>query len=475
MAPGVQSLNKKAVREIAAIVGDAYVSTRQDVLLSYSVSASTGYDSVIPGAVVRPGTTLEVAEVLKVANKYRIPVTPRCGGSSLQAEVIPKEGALVVELMRLEDISLYEDLRSITVGAGITYGKLDKFLKRHGLWVPFYPGSSLSATVAGNVSVNGSGFGSGVFGCIGELVLGLEVVLPNGTVIRTGSEANPNAPGPFLRYSFGPDLTGLFIGALGSLGIITKVSLKTYRRIEHYYYNTYGFQDANSLEKFLLELKENEVNALWMAVYEGRILEFFLDMAGEEFGIPSHEWPPLVVSMTIGRHRPDQLDSDADITGRICERYGGHVIGIGELPKAEWEDRLRKWIRMSYLHGWAWRMLYHHQSISNWHKSIDVIWETLDEFGIIGHTAGLQSGHASYNFYPQLYFDPQDSEEEERVRKAHKAMAKKLFKAGAVPFKLAPYWVEGIEEMESYMRLIRTLKATIDPNGIMNPGVLGGI
>jgi FAD/FMN-containing dehydrogenase len=465
-------VDKEIVRELSKIVGEDYISTRKDVLLAYSTSASMSYETVLPGAVVRPGSTNELSEVLKITSKHKIPVTPRSGGSSLQGEVIPQPGGLVIELMRLDEITLYKDLRSVTVGAGITFGKLDKYLNQHNLWVPIYPGSSLVATFAGNVAVNGAGFGSGVFGCIAELVMGLEVVLPDGTIIQTGSEANPNAPGPFLRYSFGPDLTGLFIGSLGSFGIITKVSLKTHKRMQHVDYNTYGFDEAEKVERFLLELKQSDINAIWVAVYEGQILDFFLDMVGEEYGVPQYEWPPFTLSVAIGRIREDQLQSDMKAAKEVCLQLGGHVIGIKELPKGEWDDRMRELARSSYVHGWHWRILYHHQTPTNWHKSMEAVWAVMDEYSILGHTAGFQSGHASYNWYPQLYFDPQDKEEEERIREAHRDLAQRLFKTGAVPFKLAGYWVDGISEMDSYLRFLNKVKKHIDPNEILNPGII---
>jgi len=468
-------VDKKIVTELSKVVGKEYISTKKDVLIAYSTSASMSYENVIPDAVVRPGTTEEVSRVLKIANKYKIPVTPRCGGSSLQGEVIPHSNSLVIELMRLEDIVLYKDLRSVTVGAGVTFGKLDKYLNKHDLWIPFYPGSALAATLAGNVAVNGAGFGSGVYGCIAELVMGLEVVLPDGTIIQTGSEANPNSPGPFLRYAFGPDLTGLFIGSLGSFGIITKVSIKTHKRMRHIDYNTYGFNEVEKAERFLLKLKENDINAVWVALYEGRVLEFFLEMVGEEYGVPQHDWPTFTVSVAIGHVRKDQLQSDMKMAGSICEQLGGYVIGVKELPKAEWEDRMRELARSSYVHGWHWRILYHHQPPISWHKSMDAIWSVMDEYGVLGHTAGFLSGHGSYNWYPQIYFDPQDKNEEERVKEAHRELARRLFKTGAVPFKLAEYWKDAIEGMDDYMAFLKLIKKTIDPNNIMNPGVLGGI
>ncbi|MDH4214121.1 MAG: FAD-binding oxidoreductase [Candidatus Thorarchaeota archaeon] len=463
-------MDRHIVEKIAAIVGDEFVSTREDILLTYSVSASTSYEPVMPGAIVRPADTQQVSQVIKIANEYKIPVTPRSGGSSLQGEVIPIEGGLVIDLLRLDTIELYQDLRSVSVGAGINFGALDKYLNKHDLWVPVYPGSSLTASIAGNVAVNGSGFGSSRFGCIAELVLGLEVVLPNGEVIQTGSEANPNAPGPFLRYAFGPDLTGLFIGSLGEFGIITKVSLKIFKRMHYFDFNTYGFQTPQDAEKYILEAKENDVSMVWIAIYEGRILDFFLDMVGEEYGVPKHDWPPITVSVVIGRVREEQLESDILVAKQICEQVGGHVIGVRELPQNEWNDRMREFVRSSYVHGWHWRILYHHQTISQWHRTLEELWSVFDKFGILGHTAGFQSDHASYNYYPQLYYDPQDEEEENRVRAAHKELSTRIFKTGAVPFKLAPYWVDGISEMEPYFDFLRDLKQAIDPGNIMNPG-----
>ena len=468
-------MSGKMIKEFEEIVGSEFVSTRADVLLTYSQTASMAIEPVIPTAVIRPAKDTEVSQILKVANKYNVPVTPRSGGSSLQGEAIPKPGGIVVDMLRLEEITLYEDLRSVTVGAGVTFGKLDKFLARHDLFLPVYPESSLICTVAGNVAVNGAGPGSSLYGSIAEMVLGLEVVLPDGTIIQTGSEANPNAPGPFIRYAFGPDLTGLFIGSLGSFGIITKVSVKTFKRMKYFDYNMYGFDTAELAEKFLVEIKQNDINGLFTSLYSGEVLDLFMEMLSEELGFPPFEHSRRTVSMTIGRVREDMMESDAKLAREICENLGGKVLGVVEMPQQEWEGRFWNFVRASYLHGWHWRTLYHHQTPTNSHKSVDIIMEAMDKYRFLGHTAGFHTGHSSMNLYPHLYFDPQDKEEENKVVEAHKEIAKTLFRSGAVPFKLAEYWKDAIEDMDDYMAFLKLLKNTIDPSNIMNPGVLGGI
>ncbi len=468
-------MNHDIVEKLSSIVGEEFLSTREDVLLTYSSSASMAKIPVKPGVVLRPKNVEEVQEILKIANAQKLDVTVRSGGTSLQGEVIPKEDGIIIEMMRFKDIELFKDLRSVRVGAGVTYGELDKFLSEHGLWIPMTPESALSCTVAGNTAVNGAGPGSSLFGCTGDLILGLEVVLPNSEVIQTGTEANPHAPGPFLRYAFGPDITGLFIGSLGSLGVITSVSIKVFKRMEHFYYQTYGFDDLEKSEKFLIQLREWDVNTVFASIYEGAVLELFMEMLGDEYGIPPMEWPHRTVSLAIGRVRKDMMESDASKADELCKELGGEIIGVKELPIGEWDGRLWTFVRACYAHGWHWRTLYHHQTPTNSHRSVEEITKVMDKYGFLGHTAGFLTDHASTNMYPHLYFDPTDPEDEQKIVDAHDELAITLFKTGAVPFKLAPFWEGKMEGTERYMEFLKRLKHTIDPNNIMNKGVLGGI
>lgn len=469
-------MDEGIIKGLEAIVGSKFVSTRADVLLTYSQTASMAADPVLPEVVVRPANTNEVSQILRLANEHKIPVVPRSGGSSLQQEAIPKPGCIVIDMMRLTEITLHEELQSVAVGSGVTYGELDKHLAKRDLILPVYPESALVCTVAGNIAVNGAGPGSSRYGCTGEMVLGLEVVLPDGTVIQTGSEANPNSPGPFLRYAFGSDITGLFIGSLGSFGIITKASMKVFRRLKYFDYNMYGFDTVEQAEKFLIEIKENDINGVFTSIYSGDVLGLFWDLLAEELGLPTGlEFAHRTISMTIGRVREDMMMSDSKLAHEICESLGGEVLNVTELPQREWDGRLWDFVRACYVHGWHWRTVYHHQTPTNSHKSVELIEEAMDRYGFMGHTAGFHTGHTSMNMYPQFYFDPQDKEEEMKVRNACKELAKTLFRSGAVPFKMAEYWKHALEGMDDYMSFLRQIKNMIDPNNIMNPGVLGGI
>ena len=461
---------KEIAEKIRNIVGDEYVSDSLDVLLAYSVTASIGFDSYMPDLVVRPSNTEEIAEIVKIANEYRVPIVPRGGGTGLQAEALARRGGIILDLTRMDKIlDISEENLSVTVEAGVTFGKLDKALIERGLWFPIYPESSLSATIAGNVAVNGAGPGSALYGCIGEQVLGLKVVLPTGEVITTGSMANPNSPGHYLRYAFGPDITGLFIGSLGAFGVITEVALKIYKRPEEFRHVTYGFEKAKGAMEFLRQLLLNNISVLHACIYEGDMLTFFIEFLGEEYGIPQIEWPPYVVSLTIGG-RKDVVEHDYELMESIVTHIGGRNLNVPQFPRGEWMDRMRVYAKASYMHPFYWRILYHHAPIMRWDKAAEAIREILEKYGLLGHTSGLMSGR-SYNFYPHLYFYVDDKEAFEKVKQAHAELASKLLKIGCVPFKLAPYWIGEIKKLREYYDFLRKIKRVLDPNNIMNPGV----
>jgi alkyldihydroxyacetonephosphate synthase len=171
-----------------------------------------------PDLVVRPATDEEVAAVLRVANRHRVPVVPWGGGSGTQGACIPVEGGIVVDMTGMNRI-LEIDERSLTVTAeaGLNGGRLESELNRRGLMLPHYPASSDQATLGGYVAARGSGVLSTRYGKIEDLVLSLRVVTPTGEIVDTL---------PVPRHAVGPDLAQLYIGAEGTMGVISRVKLR---------------------------------------------------------------------------------------------------------------------------------------------------------------------------------------------------------------------------------------------------------
>jgi D-lactate dehydrogenase (cytochrome) len=169
-----------------------------------------------PDAVVYPESTAEVAAVLAYANEQRVPVVPFGAGTSLEGHVIPVDGGISLDLTRLTRIEIHAGDLSASAQAGVTRSALNRRAGEHGLQFPVDPGAD--ATLGGMAATNASGTTTVRYGGMRAHVLGLEVVLADGTVVHTGSRA--------FKTSAGYHLTSLFVGSEGTLGVITELVLR---------------------------------------------------------------------------------------------------------------------------------------------------------------------------------------------------------------------------------------------------------
>jgi len=230
--------------KIENIVGTRYVSDSKVVCYSYSMNCDTVLQGV-PDVVVRPHSSEEISEILKIANQEKIKVIPRGGGADLTGGAKPiGDGGIVLDLTRMNKI-LDIDLKNqiVTVETGISWSELCEQLSREG--IGYYtgstgPASGFSATVGGGLSNNSvGGGGAAMYGNITEQCVGLEVVLPTGEIIYTGAKANSFCERPFTRFGLGADYSGMFLGDVGIHGIKTKASLNLYPLPEYAAYSTY--------------------------------------------------------------------------------------------------------------------------------------------------------------------------------------------------------------------------------------------
>jgi len=212
---------EEVLNKLKDIVGEHNVT--EDVLVCVSYAADVVPFDVekdnIPIAVVKPGSTEEVSRILKYANEVKIPVFIHGSGTSFIFSSRPKKkGSIVLSTTRLNEIKLNEDDMYVEVGAGVRNYDLERFLSKHGYMLPMNIGSKLISTIGGAVSVNT--IGHMVDACVGkpaDHILGLEVVLPTGEIIETGTKS--------LRRPAGVDLTKFFVGSEGLLGVITKIRM----------------------------------------------------------------------------------------------------------------------------------------------------------------------------------------------------------------------------------------------------------
>jgi FAD/FMN-containing dehydrogenase len=234
------------VARLAAIVGDANVLT--DVTEREFYSTDIYRAGKLPCAVVRPASTGEVSEIVKAAAAQGLSIVARGGGASYTDGYAPAEpDAVLIDSSRLNRIvEVNERDGYVVVQAGVTWAELNEVLKARGLRTPFFgPFSGIAATVGGSLSQGSVSWGTGQYGVSGENVLGVEVVIANGDVLRTGSWGAANSV-PFFR-SYGPDFTGLFMGDCGALGVKTTISMRLMPRAAHVIGLSFGFRDFDSM------------------------------------------------------------------------------------------------------------------------------------------------------------------------------------------------------------------------------------
>lgn len=212
-----QSTREDLEQAMVGIVGLDDVATRQDELIGYSRDAFPG-EGATPDAVVRTGSETEIQDVLKWANDHGVPVVPRAMGTSLTGAVIPTEGGIVMDVRPMNDIvEVNPDDMYARVQPGVHWEALNDAASQHGLHLPVDPGSSSVVTVCGMIATHASGMRAVKYGTMGDHTLDLDVVLADGTTLRTGSRS--------LKNSAGYDLTSLFVGSEGTLGVITEATI----------------------------------------------------------------------------------------------------------------------------------------------------------------------------------------------------------------------------------------------------------
>jgi glycolate oxidase len=206
-----------ALDELKKIFGPGGVTTETEDLYVYGYDATGG--QAIPEAVVFPTTTGQVSRTLKLANEFKFPVTARGAGSGFVGASIPTHGGVEMVLTKMDKIlKIDEDNLAAVVEPGVITGDLQKAVEARGFFYPPDPASLKVSTIGGNIAMGAGGPRGAKYGVTRDYVLGLEVVLPTGEIINTGAYT--------VKSVVGYDLTRLMVGSEGTLGIVTKATLR---------------------------------------------------------------------------------------------------------------------------------------------------------------------------------------------------------------------------------------------------------
>ena len=463
--------------ELADVVGPAHISQEADALRdqaadwSWMAQLHRLHGLPLPTAdiVVWPASALEVAQVVRVASDHRVPVVPRGGGSGTQGGTFALHGGIALDLTRMDRV-LEVDTRSLTVHAqaGITGPALERQLVPHGLTLAHYPGSyHFGATLGGFLAARGSGVASTKYGKPEDMVLQVEVAVPPGRLVSTL---------PVPSHASGPGLLQLMVGAEGTLGVLTSATMRVDPVPEVRRFASFAFADVFAG----LEAGRRVMTQRWrpavMRLYDHADRSKLNDILGTDLE------GSLLLVVCDGDQRLADLELEA-ITG-ICVGQGGH--DLGPVPARTWWDGKYE----PYAKGKAPEpptIFGTTDTVCTYDKIADLYRakkKTIEE-GFAEHGARY-TAHFSHWYpwgtmvYDRFYVDdpPQDPaaalELHDQLWDA--AVRTSLANGGVinehhgVGVKLGRFMREQHADFWPYLLGI---KATLDPDGIMNPGKLG--
>lgn len=226
------------IEQFKNIVGEAFLLTDTESIEKYGKDETENL-FYAPEVIVKPRTAQEISALIKICNEHIIPVTPRGGGTGLTGGALPHFGGLVISMERFNEIlEIDERNLQVTTEPGVITEVLQNTVKEKGLFYPPDPASKGSCFIGGNISENSGGPKAVKYGVVKDYVLNLEVVLPTGEIIWTGSNV--------LKNATGYNITQLIVGSEGTLGIVTKIVL---RLIPHPKFDLLLLAPFNSLEK----------------------------------------------------------------------------------------------------------------------------------------------------------------------------------------------------------------------------------
>ncbi|MFB1064558.1 FAD-binding oxidoreductase [Natrinema sp. H-ect4] len=415
----------------------------------------------VPDAVVWPVSTDEVATVLAAANDRGVPVTPRSGGSGLEGNAIPTAGGIVLSTAEIDGIEVSPGDMQVTVGAGVVYDDLNERLASHGL--RFAPGISSGdvATIGGMVATNASGFNAVRYGETRDHVRRLEVVTADGRVVDCGRGV--------VKTSAGYSLKDLFVGSEGTLGVVTEVTLGLVGIPEYRRAALVTFPSR-------VDASGAVADAIGSALVPGAIE--FIDTTAVKMlnayhdDVSFEERPTLIIELHANN---SGIEEDLAFAKAICEDHGmlsWEAAGEENLDDI-WQARRDKYpATQSYREGWEVALVGDVVvPISRYPDIVEEVSRVSEELDLLTSCVG-HAGDGNLHFTSLV--DPDD---EEMVERAHELNERVVRKAIALGGTSTGEHGVGIgkrqfmaEEHGQALDLMRSVKETFDPNGILNPG-----
>lgn len=425
----------------------------------------------IPGYVVRPQSTQEVVELIKAANEFKKPVF-LWGRATTFVDAGVTTGSIVLALDLLNEFTVDFETQTVTADTGAIWHAIDGELKKSG-WELTAPGGGgmFSATVGGTIAYNAVPHGITEYGVTGDHVISLEVVLPNGDVINTGSAANDaNGNIAIERNANGPDLAGLFIGSCGTMGVITKATMRIRRIPESEKFAFYAFDRLEDAVNAVSGMQSQNASTFTIGIFGGP----------KPTGIAGNYFLHMII-----RDSEVRAEERRKICDTVCRTFSGREQD-SKATMLYWTGHMYSWLRNDSPNTYYGARPYYCPEVAGFvpTQSLKEIIPALNQY-IADNQEGWDNAgmHVKgFDVYFSrnggfLWVDTLHREDIPESRqfglKVRKDIAEMLFSKwmspGGIVAGLAPYIMP---KLGTSLKLMQTLKATLDPNNIMNPGVL---
>ena len=445
------------LKKLEKIVGKEFVSNKAEDLFIYSQDSGASVPRPVD-FVVTPKTVEEVQKIIFFANEERIPLVPMGGGMTLSGLTIPIKGGIVIDMKRMDQIlEINETSRYALIEAGVTTGRLQSYLERHhpDLQVSI-PDAPPSVTVMGNALIHGSGFLSQKYGNHGDMINGLEIVLPNGEICKVGSCA-------VSKYWFTrgpiPDFIGLFTSSFGTMGIATKLSIKLYPKPKMRDLVVGMLDDITMIPDLVTKLTYSElVEDILLAIQDK----------------PNWMKGYIFILGFINANSEEELKSKTKSLQKIYHAVGGRQMKIpSEMKKFFLEKPIFYSTTSDFRKGGGFEYVGAMMPLEKISEAIARGSSISSKHGIIP-TMGCRVIGKGHNilFFISYAFNRADPKDIQNARSALKETNKAVLEVGGIPWKAELHAQKLIlEKMDpNFKKLYKNICNTLDPNGIMNPG-----
>lgn len=456
-------VTEEVLAALRAALGEEFVKNDSETLERYKTDEEPDpHYHHLPEVVVLPGNTEEVAAVMKLANKFLVPVTPRSAGTSVSCGAIPVCGGIVLLLERMDKIlEMNEDAMYMVVEAGARTSEIQAKANEAGLLYAGDPCSAESCLIGGNIATNAGGNKAVRYGTTRHQVYSIEVVTPQGEIVELGSRLK--------KCSTGYCLDQLIMGSEGTLGIITKATLKLLPLCPYRIDILAIFTDINKAVDLVPRLIKAGLNPTSVEFMDNGFVRVASDYA--ELRLPHYEDGSYVI-VTVETFNEDELDLKMEQLDEICTECGATDV-------VEADERVWK-VRRSCLEGA--KALSRVSTSDDFVVPVDKIAVCLEHLMEVSKDYDFKcmclahAGDGNLHF-SILKMDMSDEEWERQLHAFHEICYAYVYSLGG---RLSGEHGIGAKKLEALaaccdpveMSIMQTIKRAMDPNNILNPGKL---